>query len=553
MTEGSPRRFEYDGSPGAAQPGETLLTALARERLPILQRSVRYHRPRGPFCGIGQCTGCLVRVNGRPNVRACRYVPKDGDRATSEHAWPSVRFDALGLLDVVFPNGVDNLHGLRRPAFFTGFYQRVVRGLAGYHEPPSDAAAAALKAPVEERNVEVLVIGAGASGRSAAARLVARGLRPLLLDRGLAPQPVPGADLLAGTTVTFLPPASPGRDPPFDALAFTEPGRGVRVRARSVIIATGSYDATLLFGGNDRPGIVTADGALTLTGRGRLPPFRRAVVVGGGERAREVVERLGPHIQAVVAPGEIPPELVRAASDRGIRLYPRSMILSANGRRRVRSLELKARGSGPRFSLPCDAVVLAHRRLPNGPLFFQAGAKMVWRSGTGAYYPDVSEDGATSVPGLYAVGSAAGVLPSSSTESAARAADRIVGGTPDPRPLPRVSDSGRNELEGYYRELLRVPRSGRWIACACEDVLFEEVVTANASGYRGIEVVKRYTGLGTGLCQGRYCLPDALLVLSLLEGRSAPEVGYITQRPPTVPMPIAALAALSGSLTMETP
>jgi hypothetical protein len=109
--------------------------------------------------------------------------------------------------------------------------------------------------------------------------------------------------------------------------------------------------------------------------------------------------------------------------------------------------------------------------------------------------------------------------------------------------------AGTTPLEGYYRELLRVPRRGRWIACPCEDVLLEEIEAATRRGYRGIEVVKRYTGVGTGLCQGRYCLPDALLLLSIAEGRPPPEVGYITQRPPVHPTPIAALAALDGSLT----
>ncbi|HLY77207.1 MAG TPA: (2Fe-2S)-binding protein, partial [Thermoplasmata archaeon] len=79
---------------------------------------------------------------------------------------------------------------------------------------------------------------------------------------------------------------------------------------------------------------------------------------------------------------------------------------------------------------------------------------------------------------------------------------------------------------------------------ACEDVLLREVRDAVARGYRGLEVVKRYTGIGTGLCQGRYCLPDALLVLSILEGRSPPEVGYIRQRPPVLPTPLAAFAGL---------
>ncbi len=544
MTEAPPRRVEYDGGPVAVRPGETLLTALVRARGLLLQRSVRYHRPRGAFCGVGQCTGCLVRVNGRPNVRACRWVPADGDRATTENAWPSVRFDLLGAIDLLFPSGVDTLRGFRRPAWATGAYQRVVRRLAGYGALPSADAAAPLRASAERRSVDALVIGAGTSGRAAATRLVAAGVRPLVVDRSLSVPAVPGADTREATTVAFLPPPSTEAPGGFEVLAVREPARGLLVSARSVVVATGAYDAGLLFGDSDRPGILTAEGALALSGPGGDPPFRRAIVFGGGSRAGELVERFGPFLAAVVAPGDIPPDVVRAASDRGIRLYPRSLLLAANGRRRVRSVELKARGGGPRFSLAGDALLLAHRRVPHAQLFFQAGARTEWRSGGGAYFPEVDPDGATSVPGLYAVGPAAGFSPGASAASGERAAARIAGAPASTEPLARVAVSGRTELDGYYRELLRAPRVGRWIACPCEDVLFDEVEAAHRGGYRGLEVVKRYSGLGTGLCQGRYCVPDALLLLAILEGRAPPEVGYLTQRPPTFPVPIAALAAL---------
>jgi hypothetical protein len=179
---------------------------------------------------------------------------------------------------------------------------------------------------------------------------------------------------------------------------------------------------------------------------------------------------------------------------------------------------------------------------------------MEWRAGVGAYYPAVDPVGATSVPGLYAVGEAAGVLESAREASAARVADAIAGrAAPALEPLPRVAIGSPTELNGYYRELLREPRRGRWMACVCEDVLVEEVEDTVRAGFHGIEVVKRYSNLGTGLCQGRYCLPDALLVLSILEGRPPPEVGYITQRPPVFPTPLSALAALNGMAPTAAP
>lgn len=500
------------------------------------------------MCGIGHCTGCLVRVNGRPNVRACRYLPSDGDVVRTENAWPSPRFDVLGILDFLFPGGIDTLRGFRRPAFATGAYHRAIRRLAGYGDPPDPGASKALSAPAVRQSVDVAIVGGGTSGRAAAARLTEAGIRPLVIDRQLAPPSLSGGDLAARTTVTFLPPPAEGSDPPFTLLGFEEPGRGLEVRAGRVIVATGGYDASLLFGGNDRPGVVTADGAFAMLDREGRPPFEHAVVVGGDARADEVLERLGGHVSAVVAPGAIHPGVAGRASAEEIPLYPRSLLIRATGRPRIRAVHLRARGTGTRFSLSCDAIVLAHRRLPTPQLFFQAGARMEWRAGAGAYYPIVSASGETTVPGLFAIGEAAGVLRTDAVASGERAADAIAG-----RPVPedvllyRVPRDGVSELDGYYRELVREPRVGRWVACACEDVLLDEVEEAEHQGYRGIEVIKRYSGLGTGLCQGRYCLPDALLLLSILEGRPPPDVGYIRQRPPVVPTPLAAFAALDES------
>ncbi|HEY6238537.1 MAG TPA: (2Fe-2S)-binding protein, partial [Thermoplasmata archaeon] len=129
-----PPRFR--GRPIEARPGEPLVRLLARRGLPLLQRSIRYHRPRAPFCGVGQCTQCLVRVNGVPNVRACRYLPAPGDRIETENAWPSPRWDLLGLLDPLFYRGIDTLHGFRRPAWATPLFHWVVRRLAGYGRLP---------------------------------------------------------------------------------------------------------------------------------------------------------------------------------------------------------------------------------------------------------------------------------------------------------------------------------------------------------------------------------------------------------------------------------
>jgi sarcosine oxidase, subunit alpha len=515
------RRFRFGGRFREASPEATLLEAHPGPGLPRVARSVRYHRPRSPFCGLGHCTGCLVRVNGRPNVRACRHVIQEGDRIDPANGWPSARFDLLGALDLLLPRGIDTLRGFRRPAWAAGAYQRVVRRLSAYSPLPPTAPGT----PPPARRVlaaDAVVIGAGSAGRAAAANLVVRGIRPLIVDRSLGPLHVDGAEVIGGATAVFLPPPRPAGDRSFTVLGTVEDAGAFSVRTPRVVVAAGGYDAGLLFEGSDRPGVMTGDLAIRLAAGRPGYPYHRSVVVGGGARAAAVLDRVGASVEAVVAPGEIGPEVTGRASELEIPLYPRTLLVRAVGRGRLRSAGLKGRGGGPRFSVDCDSIVLAHRRLPNVPLLFQAGVRMKWRPDPGAYFPEVGPDGATNVPGLSVTGS-------------------IVGPGGD----------GPSELEGYYRELLREPRRGKWIACACEDVLLEEVEQAVGRGFTGMEVVKRYSSLGTGLCQGRYCIPDALLLLSILEGRPPSEVGFITQRPPVVPTRLDALATLRDEFAGE--
>lgn len=510
-----------------------------------MTRSTRYHRPRAPFCGVGYCTNCLVRVNGVPNVRSCRYDAAPGDVMRVENAWPSAHFDILAVFDVLFPHGIDTLRGFRRPAFAVPWYQRVVRRLAGtgaFPTPPLPIRPASGKS----MDTEVLVLGAGAAGRAAAETLVAGGVRPLVLEREPGPTPIAGAEFLGGTTAVFLPPPRDIGPRPFELIASRSDGSALDVRARSVVVSVGGYDASLWFAGSDRPGVLTAEGAERLHPAAR-PGFSHAVVFGGGPRALQILERFGAQTDAVVAPGSIDPDVARKASELDIPLFPRTLLLAAVGRRAVRGVRLARRGGDqPAFRLEADAVLLAHRRLPHPQLFFQAGAQMEWRPDVGAYGPVVGGAGATTVPGLFAAGESAGAnSPDRARESGIAAAASALAPGPGSRATPGPPSTEHNELEGYYQELLTAgPGPGKVVICPCEDVLLGELLEASERGYRGIEVIKRYTGVGTGLCQGRYCLPDALLVLALREHRTPREVGYITQRPPVVPTSLGAFAGL---------
>jgi sarcosine oxidase, subunit alpha len=548
MERPPPVKVRFRGRIRTADPNEPLSHVLGKGPFSILQRSIRYHRPRAPFCGVGYCTQCLVRVNDAPNVRSCRYLPKEGDVIETENAWPRPGFDLLGALDWIFPKGIDTVHGFRRPVFLTPLYHRVVRRLAGYGELPRHPPERPPSSVGPPTPTDVLVVGAGRAGRAAAERLEEHGVSTIVIERERAALPL--ASLRAvhvGTTAVFLSRRSAGERSSFGAIVVPEGRPALAIIARAVILSPGGYDASLFFAGNDRPGVVVADQAERAGPVAGPRPFRRALLFGGGPRAAEMLRRFGESVEAVASFGSIDPEVTLRASELGIPLYPRTILLRADGRARVRSVRLRSRGGETTFSLSVDAVVLAHRRLPNAQLFFQLGARMHWEPSIGHYLPDLSDTLETTVPGLFAAGEAAGFPPDgTAAESGTAAANAAAGrpGAPAP-PRPPSRSVRAHELEAYYREFLRFrPSWSKCIVCPCEDVLMDEVEEAHRLGYRGIEVIKRFTGAGTGLCQGRYCIPDALLLLALLEGRPANEVGYITQRPPVVPTPLSALAAL---------
>jgi predicted molibdopterin-dependent oxidoreductase YjgC len=68
----------FDGKPVDAYEGETVAAALHAADVYHLSDSHEKHRPRGLFCAIGQCSSCMMVVDGRPNVKICITKVKDG-------------------------------------------------------------------------------------------------------------------------------------------------------------------------------------------------------------------------------------------------------------------------------------------------------------------------------------------------------------------------------------------------------------------------------------------------------------------------------------------
>lgn len=60
-----------DGKPCKAKKGEVIAAAMLANGFLTHRYTAKRHEPRGIYCGIGQCTDCVMTVNGAPNVRTC--------------------------------------------------------------------------------------------------------------------------------------------------------------------------------------------------------------------------------------------------------------------------------------------------------------------------------------------------------------------------------------------------------------------------------------------------------------------------------------------------
>lgn len=67
-----------DGKEIKAKKGEMIAAALMASNIRIHRYTSKQHKPRGIYCGIGQCTDCVMVVNGVPNVRTCITPVEEG-------------------------------------------------------------------------------------------------------------------------------------------------------------------------------------------------------------------------------------------------------------------------------------------------------------------------------------------------------------------------------------------------------------------------------------------------------------------------------------------
>ena len=371
---------------------DTVTSALLAHGVASTSRSLKLRRHRGPYCLRGDCGTCLVRIDGRPNRRACLAPATAGMRVDPQNLLTPSGPDPTALADKLFSDGMDHHHFMVRPRFVNQIMQGVARNLAGLGTLPSHPPDQQARA--EHARPDVLVIGGGPAGRAVAAEVRAASRDVIVVDRF-------DPEGLSDSTGVDLPSTGVFGVYPIDGIVAAMTRGSPQVlrtfEPRHTVLATGATEPMLPFENNDVPGVVAARGLLGLLQRTGLRPAGPVLVVGDGDEATQVAQQLEA-------------ELVSLQD-----------VITVHGGTAVESLEVRGR------RIDCRLVAVAPTPAPASDLARQAGAQVRFN---GAGFEVIRDrDGAVAAgnPGqLWAAGEVAGVAADRAAEDGHRVGEAIV-------------------------------------------------------------------------------------------------------------------------------
>jgi len=561
--------FTFEGKAFSGYEGDTIASALMASGHWMLSRSFKYHRPRGVLTMAGQDANALVQVAAEPNVLGDVYRLQPGLTASAQNVSGSLAFDRDAILDKLgrfMPVGFyyRTFYGPGKQAWLR-LWEPLIRKKAGLGRV--DPALPRQRYEKHNRFCDALVVGGGPAGLSAALAAADAGASVLLVDEN----PVLGGSLTyarfaCGPAATsalltdLVQKASrhPRIDVLVDAVAngwFADnwvpvitANRLYKVRAREVILCTGSLDQPVAFRNNDLPGIMLGSAVQRLMRHYAVFPGRRAVVYAGnrdGYRVALDLHEAGITVAGVVDPRsrQQHPELARAVTAAGIPLHLGFQISEAAGT--ARNMHVKAvklvNGAGAAEWIDCDLVAVSSVYTPTYQLALQAGAKL-------GYDDDSAQFTLSGLPPhMAAAGSVAGCFALeavlASGRQAAGAAVRALGLAADPVTLP---DDDERDLSSFELPLRAHPE-GRDFVDFDEDLQIKDIENAVKSGYSELELVKRFSTVGMGPSQGRHSALATARVVARATGRTVADIGVTTSRPPFGPEKLGVLAGLQQS------
>lgn len=465
-------------------------------------------------------------------------------------------------------------------------------------------------------DADVIVVGAGPAGMSAAIGITRAGFKVIVLDM----QPAPGGQIFRSLESNLQ--ARPATNKLLDALgptylagqALIEQFRSTRgidyrpettvwdlradatvgwlqgdaagyLRARQVVVANGAMERPVPFPGWTLPGVMTAGAVQTLLKAGRLQPYGRVVLVGTGplillladqlrrlgirpsligrtDTLNDKIAALGSLKIAALAPLAKGLGWLTKLKLSGITMRTGVSDLRALGRDKVVSVSLSI--AGRKVELGCDLLVVHDGIVPAVDIAHCAGLAMDWQGDDSSWKPRTTEDGrAEMAPGpvltggpckirvsgdARRIGGADAAIAHGRYVAACIAADLhntlsggvIVGGDDVARTLAGRPFIDKAFPPGLAAQVLEDDT----IVCRCEELTAGDVRAAIAKGATEMNHLRGILRCGMGPCQGRSCAVTVARLLAESPGANTP--APFRARPPLRPLPLIALANLSG-------
>ena len=560
--------FTYDGQRLFGHAGDTLASALLANGRLLVGRSFKYHRPRGFMsAGVEEANGLFTVGEGNraePNIAGTMVPLEEGLVARSQNAWPSPTFDLMAV------------NSLAAPLFGAGFYYKTFMGPFKkswmFYEPfirkaagmgKADTAKYGARHDVEYSFCDVLVVGAGPAGLTAALAAGRAGAKVLVAEQDsdlggsllsessdalerwrtgtLAElQALPNVTLFTRTTAQGI---YDGNQVTLAQLLPT--GQLLHViRAQTIIMATGALERPLVFTNNDRPGVMLASALRTYLNRYALAPAARAVIATNNDTAYATAFALAEAGVAVtIAEERSAPagDLLAQAAALGIAIFPNAGIADVTGDKQLRAVRLKGRHS---VTIDCDVLAMSGGWNPAVHLTSHGGIKPKYDAAIAAFVPGgfaEGQFGAGSILGHFGLHAAV-----RDGEAAARAALArcAISKVPAPVEPPAVRDDRPYGI-ATTADPFDVTLPAKAFVDFQHDVTAKDIKVAHQEGFQSVEHLKRYTTLGMATDQGKTSNVNALAMMAALRGLTPEQAGTTTFRPPYTPLTVGALAGRS--------